>query len=297
MSEHQSTGDDERRRIRVGSVQAGIGAGIDSVDGIENRSRSVASEPAVPARLRAEWLLIAASFLLVTVALAALARPVLGARTALAWTVGTGAVGAFELWFLYASLRRNRHPDSGAPARTLGIANALTLCRGWLIAAVGGFAFVDPTATIVWLPAGAYGLSAVLDQLDGVLARTVGRRTELGASLDLAFDTLGFLVAPVVAVLWGQLPVWYLSLSAARYLFRAGVATRRLRSLPVYDLPASVVRRPLAGLQMAFISVALTPLLPTATIRVLAVTALVPSLLVFLRDYLAVAGHLKRAKG
>jgi CDP-diacylglycerol--glycerol-3-phosphate 3-phosphatidyltransferase len=113
----------------------------------------------------------------------------------------------------------------------------------------------------------------------------------------MAFDTLGFLVAPGVAVLWGQLPVWYLSLSAARYLFRAGLTGRRLRAKPIYDLPESIVRRPLAGVQMAFIGLALAPILSSGTLEVIAAVVLVPSLLIFVRDYLAVAGHLRSAKG
>nr|WP_231554243.1 hypothetical protein [Halobellus rufus] len=109
----------------------------------------------------------------------------------------------------------------------------------------------------------------------------------------MAFDTTGFLVAPVVAVLWGQLPIWYLSLSAARYLFKAGRGLRRRRGLPVYDLPDSLIRRPLAGLQMAFITLALSPLLGLAAIRLPALLVLVPSLAVFLRDYLVVSGRLR----
>jgi CDP-diacylglycerol--glycerol-3-phosphate 3-phosphatidyltransferase len=43
---------------------------------------------------------------------------------------------------------------------------------------------------------------------------------------------------------------------------------------------------------MVFISVALAPVLPSATVRTLAVVVLVPSLAVFARDYLVVSGHL-----
>jgi CDP-diacylglycerol--glycerol-3-phosphate 3-phosphatidyltransferase len=222
-----------------------------------------------------------------------------GSRTALAWTGGTLAIGAVQLWFLRARLRKNRHPGGVAgrdvaetPARTLGIANAVTLVRGWLVAAVGGFALVEPSAAVVWGPTLVYSAGAGLDWIDGVIARTVGRRTVLGADLDMAFDTLGFLVAPVVAVLWGRLPIWYLSLSAARYLFRVGLVARHLRARPVYALPPSVVRRPLAGMQMAFLAVALAPLVPTATVYVVAPIVLAPSLVIFLRDYLAVSGRL-----
>ncbi|WP_331280763.1 CDP-alcohol phosphatidyltransferase family protein [Halobellus rufus] len=138
-----------------------------------------------------------------------------------------------------------------------------------------------------------YGAGCALDAVDGFLARRLDRRTVLGAKLDMAFDTTGFLVAPVVAVLWGQLPIWYLSLSAARYLFKAGRGLRRRRGLPVYDLPDSLIRRPLAGLQMAFITLALSPLLGLAAIRLPALLVLVPSLAVFLRDYLVVSGRLR----
>ncbi|MFW6002945.1 MAG: CDP-alcohol phosphatidyltransferase family protein, partial [Halanaeroarchaeum sp.] len=118
----------------------------------------------------------------------------------------------------------------------------------------------------------------------------------LGGKLDLAFDSLGFVVAPVVAVVWGRLPVWYLSLSVARYLFLAGEAWRRRRGRPVFDLPESRLRRPLAGFQMAFVTVALAPLVPAETLHTLAVIALPPSLLVFLRDYLVVSGRVGSAE-
>jgi CDP-diacylglycerol--glycerol-3-phosphate 3-phosphatidyltransferase len=227
----------------------------------------------------------------------ALALSALGARTALAWTGGTLAIGAGQLWFLRAHLLNNRRTGGVAdrdetPARTLGIANAITLVRGWLVAAVGGFALVEPTAAIVWGPAIAYSSGAGLDWIDGAIARTVGQRTVLGADLDMAFDTLGFLVAPVVAVLWGRLPIWYLSLSAGRYLFRAGVVARHLRARPVYALPPSAIRRPLAGVQMAFLAAALAPTVPAATVGAVAPIVLVPSLAVFVRDYLAVSGRL-----
>jgi CDP-diacylglycerol--glycerol-3-phosphate 3-phosphatidyltransferase len=270
----------------------GVRAEVPSSPAVE-----IETAPTVPGRLRSEWRLIASCFLLVTGGIGAWALPALGVRTALAWTGGTLAIGAGQLWFLRARLSNNRSAGVVAdkdetPARSLGIANVVTLVRGWLVAAVGGFALVEPTAAIVWVPALAYSAGAGLDWVDGAVARTVGRRTVLGADLDMAFDTLGFVVAPVVAVLWGRLPIWYLSLSAARYLFRAGVVARHLRARPVYDLPSSIVRRPLAGVQMAFLAVALAPLIPAATVGAVAPIVLVPSLAVFLRDYLAVSGRL-----
>lgn len=225
---------------------------------------------------------------------------------AVQWAVPTAAAGGFVLWFCRRHLDANRHgaaagaseERSGAEGErprtyaTLGVANAVTVARGGLFAAVAGFAAVEPAGRVTWLPAVCYGTGCVLDLADGAVARWRGRTTVLGARLDMAVDTLGFLVAPVVAVVWGRLPVWYLSLSAARYLFKAGRGYRRARGRPVYDLPPSAVRRPLAGVQMAFISVALAPVLPAATLRPLAAVVLAPSLALFARDYLVVSGRL-----
>ena len=210
--------------------------------------------------------------------------------------VPAAGVAAFELWFCYRHLDANRTSDDGRVHDSLGVANAITLLRGAAFAGVAGFAAVPPSAALAWLPTALYGTGALLDAVDGWFARRFGRTTVLGEKLDMAFDTLGFLVAPVVAVLWGLLPWWYLSLSAARYLFKAGRGLRRYRGRPVYALPPSLVRRPLAGLQMAFITVALTPVLDAGTVRTLAAVVLTPSLAVFLRDYLVVAGYLGRRK-
>jgi CDP-diacylglycerol--glycerol-3-phosphate 3-phosphatidyltransferase len=248
--------------------------------------------------LRRDWAFVAAAFVLVLVAVAAGVAVVAERPAAARWAVPAGAVAAFELWFLRRHLGAN-HAE-GHETRlygTLGLANGLTLLRGGAFAAVAGFAAVAPSSELAWLPAVLYGGGCAVDWLDGFTARRAGRTTVLGARLDMAFDTLGFLVAPVVGVLWGQLPVWYLSLSLARYLFRAGRGLRRRRGKPVFDLPPSRVRRPLAGVQMVFITLALAPVLSAGTVRLLAAVVLVPSLAVFARDYLAVAGGFRGRKG
>jgi len=263
-------------------------------------------------RLRRQWrgaaVALAAALTAVGVTLdASPALPRLPGPTdsaAVQWAVPTAAAGGFVVWFCRRHLDANRRGATASEERsgvegerprtyaTLGVANAVTVARGGLFAAVAGFAAVEPAGRVTWLPAVCYGTGCVLDLADGAIARRRGRTTVLGAKLDMAVDTLGFLVAPVVAVVWGRLPVWYLSLSAARYLFKAGRGYRRARERPVYDLPSSAVRRPLAGVQMAFISVALAPVLPGATVRALAVAVLAPSLAVFARDYLVVSGRL-----
>lgn len=217
-----------------------------------------------------------------------------GPVTAGAWLLPATVVVAWEGVFLSRRTDLN-HPtgDPNAVADGLGVANAVTLGRGLLYAGVAGFVLTGPlTGAWAWAPALLYGSGAALDAVDGAVARRLGRPTVLGEKLDMGIDTLGFLVAPLVGVAWGRIPVWYLTLSAARYLFKLGRWRRQRRGLPVFDLPPSRVRRPLAGVQMAFIAVALAPVLPPFVVAAIAAVVVVPSLAVFARDYLVVAGRI-----
>lgn len=247
----------------------------------------------VPAPLRRRFGLVVTFFTLLTAATTVVVARSFDPRTGSLWAVGAAVVGCYQLWFLGTSLARNRSTASEGIRATLGPANAVTLGRGWLYAAVAGFLLVVPPigSGWRWVPFLCYGAGAALDAVDGFVARTVGRETELGEKLDMAFDTVGFLVAPLVGVVWGRLPVWYLSISAARYLFKLGRGWRRRRGKPVFDLPPSRVRRPLAGLQMAFIAWALLPLVPVAVVWPAAAVVVAPSLVVFGRDYLVVSGR------
>lgn len=251
-----------------------------------------------PKRLRGQWWLTAGAFTLGAAAVVAATTARFSARTAATWLVAAALPLGYVLWFLQSSLAQNRPPAGAAVSDggftvgpTLGLANGITVVRGGLFAGLTGFVLVVPPTGSPWrwLPVAAYGLGAGLDWVDGLVARNAGRRTVLGEKLDMAFDTLGFLVAPLVGVAWGRIPVWYLSLSAARYLFKFGCWQRRRRGLAVGELPPSRLRRPLAGVQMAFITVALLPLVPPAVVRPAAAVVVVPSLALFLRDYLAVS--------
>lgn len=187
-----------------------------------------------------------------------------------------------------------------AVARTLrkgvfGLANTVTLVRGALYAVVAGFVVVPSHTTLVWVPAVCYGTGVVLDKLDGTIARTIGEETALGRRLDMAFDTFGFVAAPLVAVLWGALPVYYLAISAARYTFLGALRLHRWRGGTVHQLPDSDLGRYLAGVQMAFVTVALIPTVPSSLVWAVAPAVLAPSLAVFTRDYLYGTGRLDSA--
>jgi len=176
--------------------------------------------------------------------------------------------------------------------RSLGLATMLTVARGGLYGVVAAFVLVAPVGRLAWVPAVCYAAGVALDWVDGSVARTVGRVTPTGRRLDMAFDTFGFVAAPVLGVAWGQLPVWYLSLSAARYVYRAAKYQRRYRGAPMFDRPDGDLGRYLAGGQMVFLALALTPVTTPGLVASVAPFALAPSVGVFLRDYLVVSGRL-----
>jgi CDP-diacylglycerol--glycerol-3-phosphate 3-phosphatidyltransferase len=204
--------------------------------------------------------------------------------------VVAGVCWAGQLWYVSYSM------EAAAVARTLrkgmfGLANTVTLIRGALYAVVAGFVVVPPQTSLVWVPAVCYGTGVVLDKLDGTIARTIGEETALGTRLDMAFDTFGFVAAPLVAVLWGALPVYYLAISAARYTFLGALRLHRWRGGTVHPLPDSDLGKYLAGVQMGFVTVALVPSVPTGLVWALAPAVLAPSLGVFTRDYLYATGR------
>jgi len=180
------------------------------------------------------------------------------------------------------------------PSWPLNLANTVTSARGGLYAVVAAFVFVPPETALAWMPAACYGTGVFLDQVDGILARTVSDETPLGKRLDMAFDTFGFVVAPLVAVVWNLLPAYYLSLSAARFLYRGAEEWRRFRGRPVYDPPDNDLGRYLAGTQMLFLTAALAPPVPTDLVFLAAPFVLAPSIAVFVRDYLYMSGRLPR---
>jgi CDP-diacylglycerol--glycerol-3-phosphate 3-phosphatidyltransferase len=218
----------------------------------------------------------------------ALLGNIVGLRTAVRWTLVTCPVLLYETWFSYSRYVRQ---SASVPATAIRLPNAVTMVRGWLYAAVGGFVLFRPTPAVVWLPGLCYGIGVVLDQADGRIARRTDSESRLGEQLDVAFDTVGFLVAPAVAVAWGRLPAWYLFLPAAQYLFKLGREVRRRRGLTVNELEPDSRRRGLAGAQMAFLTAALLPVVPPEPLGVVAPAVLAPSLAIFLRDYLVVAGY------
>ena len=244
--------------------------------------------------LRREWTLFAAlclAFLAGGVAILSLAwRPDLALR----WLVLPALGAAYLLRLLWRNLLANHREGEEQLLPDLGWGNRLTLLRGLLVAGMLGFWVLPrPDSWLAWIPGILYVIANASDFFDGYVARLTDHATRLGKLLDMGLDGLGVLAASVLVVLYGQAPVWYLLIGAARYLFLAGEWLRRRLGKPIYPMPPSLNRRVFAGLQMGFLAVALLPLIPPPGIQIAAALFGLPLLVGFGRDWLYVSGSLQ----
>lgn len=152
----------------------------------------------------------------------------------LRWIIVAGLSLGYHFSIVAKSLHENRADESAPIDLTFGAANWLSLLRGVLNSLLAGFILSPFPDAFAWLPAILWTISALIDIFDGIVARVTNRPTQLGAMLDLKFDTAAVLIITVLLVWWRQLPVWSIVVGLAGPLFTAGRAWRTRRGLPVF---------------------------------------------------------------
>ncbi len=251
------------------------------------------SDTLIPAGLQRRWTILAAASLAAWAAGLWILGGVLPPTQARAWAVGSAITLAYVLTFSLSHLRLNQRLGETQPLGVLGPGNTLTLIRGTLIGLLAGFLLLPrPAGWLGWAPAVLYSLVDVGDLLDGYLARATRTATRLGERLDIEFDALGLLIASALAVHWRTMPLWFMLVGAARYAYLLGLGWEQRRGRAIRPLPASDLRRPIAGVMMVFASVLLWPIVPPAAARAAGWVIGLPFLLGFGRDYLVASGHL-----
>lgn len=181
--------------------------------------------------------------------------------SAVGWraTIGLAVTVLAEQRFVAGCRARTRREEA---TRTPDLADALTLSRGMAAAWLAGIAasgIRDRHGR-----AGALGWGALLwgetvsDWLDGPLARRRGS-TALGRMLDLEADSWLTLWAALAAVLWGELPPWYVAAPALHYLLPF-IEAHPADGAPARPFPRR--DRAIGVAQMAIITVALCPWAP-----------------------------------
>jgi phosphatidylglycerophosphate synthase len=165
-----------------------------------------------------------------------------------AWRGAVLAVGGGSV-LLWLTARRLARPSFGA-------ANSVTLARAVLVLLLVALLGVAPTSALGWLVVALSFAAAVLDGLDGSLARSRGERSEFGARFDMETDALLILV--LAALVWqhGKADAWILAAGLLRYVF---VAASYVSPWLGAALPPSRRRQTVCVVQIATLIGALVP--------------------------------------
>lgn len=155
----------------------------------------------------------------------------LGGGALLLALLATAAAGASALdsWFpgkalaLYAVAAACvwRGLAAHAPHRRFGAANHLTVGRLALVALLAALVG-EPSAAapaLAWSAVVLATLTAVLDAVDGPLARRSGQSSAFGARFDMETDALLTLVLSVLVLQFGKAGAWVLAAGGMRYAF------------------------------------------------------------------------------
>jgi phosphatidylglycerophosphate synthase len=182
------------------------------------------------------------------------------------------AVGALLVW---------RGLPAYHPFPRFGAANQVTLARAALVALLAGLIGEGSGSG---LPALALALGtgvAVLDGIDGWLARRTRMTSAFGARFDMETDAALILVLALLAWQFGKAGAWVLASGLLRYLFvAAGMALSWMRQ----PLPPSLRRKTVAVIQVVALLATIAPFIPTSASVALAAAGLGTLILSFGAD-------------
>jgi CDP-diacylglycerol--glycerol-3-phosphate 3-phosphatidyltransferase len=205
----------------------------------------------------------------------------------------------YVLAVLRSGLPLNHRPDETRVLAHLGLANSITVVRGVLVSVLACFWKWPATIpfsihhSFAWLPGIIYMTAALLDLLDGIAARHTDHVSRLGERLDTLFDALGLLTAVLAGIALHQLPLSYLAVALAYYVFSVGIQIRRRTGRMVIPLKPRPAARLIAGFNMGFVATALLPVYRPPATAIAAMVFMIPLLAGFLRDWLVVSGRIK----
>lgn len=167
------------------------------------------------------------------------------------------------------------------PFGSFGPANQVTLGRGVLVALLAGLIGERSDTKVAELAVVLATTTAVLDGVDGWLARRTRMASDFGARFDMEMDAALILVLAVLAWQFGKAGVWVLAGGLLRYAF---VGAGRLLPWLRQPLPPSARRRAIAVVQMVALIATLAPLVPVALAGPVAAIGLAAVSLSFLLD-------------
>lgn len=212
---------------------------------------------------------------------------------AMHWGFGATGALAYLLGYTRVHLPLNRRHAEASILPDLGLSNGLTLARGLLYGLLAGFLVVPaPRGAWAFAPGVLYTVASLTDLLDGRLARSRGRTTDLGAKLDVEVDSLGILIAFILGVKFGQLPAGFAAVGGLFYAYRLLLWLWRRRGGTVHALPYSAWRATIGGFEVGFLCVMLWPVFGPPYTTAVGAAITLPVLASFLWDGLIALGVL-----
>lgn len=174
---------------------------------------------------------------------------------------GADYVARSLFFFAAASVLIVGRISNNHPFPAFGAANTITLLRVSLVAGVAGFIGEASSDRIAWTAAAAITLVALLDGVDGWLARRSQQQSAFGARFDMETDAALILILSILVWLHGKAGAWVVACGLMRYGF---VAAGRILPWMAGPLRStlrgkSVAVAQLAGLGAALLPVVLTP--------------------------------------
>ena len=174
------------------------------------------------------------------------------------------------------------------PFVSFGAANQVTAVRGALVALLAGLIGERNAVGLPALVTAAATTVAVLDGLDGWLARRKQMSSDFGARFDMEIDALFIMVLAALAWQFDKAGAWVLLSGLLRYVFvGAGSIVSWLRR----PLPPSARRKFIAVVQVVALILAVAPFVPAAVAAGIAAIGLCALTGSFLADVLWLRRH------
>ncbi|WP_083745495.1 CDP-alcohol phosphatidyltransferase family protein [Variovorax sp. KK3] len=201
------------------------------------------------------------------VLLAALAA-VLGALDALGPWFHLKSLLAFSAGFALVLAGLAAH----APNQRFGPANRVTLARLALISVLAAAVGETMDDILAWSVAVVAAIAALLDAIDGPLARRSGQSSAFGARFDMETDAMLVLVLSLLVLQFGKAGAWVLAAGLMRYLF---VLAARPWPWLARDLPPSTRRKTVCVQQIVALILCLAPAVAPPWSQALAAASLI----------------------
>jgi phosphatidylglycerophosphate synthase len=152
-----------------------------------------------------------------------------------------------------------RYLPGNHPFPQFGAANQVTTIRAALASIIAGLIGAPETPLVANTAVGIAVIAAVLDGIDGWLARRSGMSSEFGARFDMEIDALLIMVLALLAWRHGKANAWVLASGALRYVFLGlGLALPWMRR----ELMPSRRRQAVCVIQVCALIVILLPDVP-----------------------------------